>query len=119
MLVQKTLNMANGTGYVVPLSTGVAFGSVQLRAGVACYVKTVAYSAIDPAPSAPVATPAPASGATADYYHMAASETIRIGYEAPMGAVKFKDIVETSYTDTIQYLVVWSEGAGDLVINAH
>lgn len=119
MLVQKTLKMANATGYVVPLSTGVAFGSVQLRAGVACYVKTVAYSAIDPAPSVPLATPAPSTGEVADYYHMAASETIRIGYEAPMGAVKFKDIVETSYTDTIQYLVVWSEGAGDLVINAH
>lgn len=119
MLVQKTLNMANGTGYVVTLSPGVAFSSVQLRAGVACYVKAVAYSAIAPAPTAPVATPAPGAGNVADYYHMAANETIRIGYEAPLGAVKFPNMVDNTYVDATQYLLVWSEGAGDLVINAH
>lgn len=119
MLAQKTLTMANATGYVVPLSTSVAFSSVQLRAVVACYVKAVPYSATADAPTAPVATPAPGTGNVADYYHMAAGETIRIGYEAPLGAVKFPNLVDNTYVDAIQYLVVWSEGAGDLVINAH
>lgn len=119
MLIQKTLNMANATGYVVTLNTNKAYASVQIRSGVACYLKSVDFNSSAAAPTAPVATPAPGAGNIADYYHMAAGETIRIGLESTLGAMQPTGEVNKSATDAIQYLVVWSEGAGDLVINAH
>lgn len=113
MIVQKTLNMANATGYVLTLAPSSGFSMVQLKAAVACVVKTVSYSAVDAAPTAPVADPSPSAGLSASWYRMSANEVLRVGYEAPKGAL------DSSYNDAIQYVVVWALAAGELDIVAH
>lgn len=113
MLKQKTLTMTATNGYVVQLDPLVPFGSVSIRASAICFVKLVSFNNNIAAPSTPT-DPTPAAGATCDFYKMAAGEVKTFGVECASGTS-----VTTSYTDTIQYVVVWATANGDLAISAH
>jgi len=114
MLVQKTLNMASTTGYLITLDSAVGFSKVTVRSTLGCSVRPVKFSRVDAAPVAPTADPAPAAGGQSNYYRMVANEVVTFGYELPLGGN------DASVVDAIQYLQVWSEsGTGTLVVNAH
>lgn len=111
---QKTLTTQANTGYVLVLDPTKGFSSVKMRSTVDLYVQTVAY---DPAlATLPTPTNAfiPGAGLTTDVYKMAANEVVTFGVEAFQGGNP-----TNLYSDTIQRILVWSTGAGDLVINAH
>lgn len=106
---QKTLNMAAGAGYLIDLGGGV--GTMSILARAECFIRVSGPTSS--APSAPTATPDPASGAQASWLHVLASEEVTLG-------------VDPSYwngaqvaQDTMQYIEVWAVAAGYLVCNAH
>lgn len=111
---QKTLTTQTNTGYVLVLDETKGFSSVKMRSTVDLYIKTVAY---DPNLT-PLATPTnafiPGSGLTTDVYKIAANEVVTFGVEAFQGGNP-----ANPYSDTIQRILVWSTGVGDLAINAH
>ena len=67
---QKTLAMQATTGYSIPLDH--VAGWVNVIAKAECYVRVVSQANGDSI-VAPVATPAPAAGATAQYIHLITS----------------------------------------------
>lgn len=101
---QVTLNMEAATGYVVSLGK---CSSISMLARGACFVKLVNAQV---APSAPVATPAPAASAQAAYLDMQAGEVQSMGRE---------DVSPENAADSFNFLVVWCVGAGNLVLNCH
>jgi len=110
----KTLLMANGAGYVLQLDPAIPYGSVEIRSAVACMVKVVKFSLTDPAPTAPSMDPTPVvAGETSEYWPMAALDIKKFGVRTPKGAED-----GGRFTDTIQYVVVWSMGAGTLSVDA-
>lgn len=113
MLKQKTLTMAATNGYVVQLDPTTPFGSISIRSTAICFIKLVSFNNNIAAPSVPT-DPTPAAGSTCDFYKMAASEVKTFGVECASGAT-----ITASYTDTIQYVVVWATANGDLAMSAH
>jgi len=113
---QKTLTTQANTGYVLVLDPTKGFSSVKMRSTVDLYVQTVAYDPVLPLATLPTPTSAfiPGAGLTTDVYKMAANEVVTFGVEAFQGGNP-----ANLYSDTIQRILVWSTGAGDLVINAH
>lgn len=111
---QKTLTTQTNTGHVIVLDETKGFSSVKIRSTVVVYVQTVPYSPILPTLPAPTNAFIPGAGATTDVYKIAANETVTFGVEAFKGGNP-----ANLYSDTIQQILVWSTGSGDLVINAH
>lgn len=109
--VQKTLSMAAGAGYSVAL--GKDCGFVNLLAKADCYVKVVSSYNGD-STTAPVASPAPGAGATAEWIHLAASGE-QFVYDFSKG---FQSAAPSFPSDRMTTVLVWAIGAGDLVINA-
>ena len=113
MIIQKTLNMQNTTGYALSLSSTTGFGFVQLKAAVACVIQTVPVGTTAVAPGS---DPSPSAGSSANWYKMSANEVLKMGVEAPKGVDSSS---AGSYSDLIQAINVWSLGAGELDIIAH
>ena len=115
MAIYKTLNMAATTGYTISLVPAESNDSVdvptelQITATVACWIKALPFSVLNvTAPSAPVATPAPGVGVVADWYHMAAGQTIVLGIKRGSKSV---DIMKINM-EYFQFIQAWNEGAG-------
>lgn len=108
--VQKTHSMAAGAGYSIAL--GQDCGFVNLLAKAECYIKVVSSHNGD-STTAPVATPAPAAGATANWIHLAASGE-SFTYDFSKG---FQSDATSFPYDRMTTVLVWAVGAGDLVIN--
>lgn len=109
--VLKTLNGANTTGYVVALGRPCAY--VQITSKSDFWVQTVYVDAAngDSPPTAPLATPAPGAGLTADWIHLASA-----GDKLP---VDWRDGgTQSLATDMYTHVVVWCVTAGELLIYA-
>lgn len=122
MAIYKTLNMAATTGYTLSL---VAAGTpdsayvpteLQITATSACWIKALPYSPSNViTPTAPVLTPAPGVGVTADWYYMAANQTIVLGLKRGNQSA---DILKTQL-EYFQFIQVFNEaGAGELKVVA-
>lgn len=109
--VQKTLLMAVGAGYRVDL--GQDCGAVTVTCKADCYVKVVGGDTASP-PTAPVATPAPAAGAVAEYIHLATS-----GDKQTVGADQDGRGFVPALQEQLRYVLVWAVAAGDLLIVGH
>lgn len=111
---QKTLLMGNGVGYVLTLDPSTPYGSVEIKSAVACLVKLVPFSLINPAPTAPVADPTPTvDGTTCDFWPLSAGTTTKVfGVKEPKGTE------DGRFSDTIQHIVIWSNGAGLFSVDA-
>lgn len=122
MAIYKTLNMAANTGYTMSLVPAGSNDSVnaptelQVTATVACWIKALPFSVYNvTAPSAPGATPAPGLGVVADWYHMAAGQTIVLGIKRGSNSV---DIMKINM-EYFQFIQVWNEAAaGELKVVA-
>ncbi|RTK98721.1 MAG: hypothetical protein EKK57_11125 [Proteobacteria bacterium] len=109
--VQKTHSMAAGAGYSIPLGRDCAF--VNLLAKADCYVRVVSSYNGD-STTAPVASPAPGAGTTADWTHLAASgDSYVCDYSKG-----FQSEATSFPKDRMTHVLVWAIAAGDLVINA-
>ena len=122
MAIYKTLNMAATTGYTVSLVPAGSNDSVdaptelQITSTVACWIKALPFSLLNVlVPSAPVATPAPGVGVVADWYHMAAGQTIVLGIKRGSKSV---DIMKINM-EYFQFIQAWNEAAaGELKVVA-
>lgn len=108
--VQKTHNMAAGAGYSIALGQDCGFVNILAKAD--CWVKVVSSYNGD-STTAPVATPAPAAGQTANWIHLAASGE-QFVYDFSKG---FQSAAPSFPSDRMTTVLVWAIGAGDLVIN--
>ena len=109
--VFKTLNTQAVTGYVISLGQACAY--VQCSARSDTWVKPIFVDAAngDVAPAAPVATPAPGAGLTADWIHLAVN-----GDKLP---ADWRDGgTQSLATDMYTHVMVWSVAAGELLIYA-
>lgn len=123
MSILKTLNAQTNTGYVItfaPVGSNRYDNSaptfIKITTAVDAYIKLIEFvpNLITP-PSAPVASPAPVAGATADWYHLASDEVLTIGIER--GALT-ADPSKFGQLEFFQFMQIWSEGAGDIKIVA-
>lgn len=110
--VQKTLSMQATTGYSVDLGQDCGFVNILAKAD--CWVRVVSSHNGD-STTAPVATPAPAAGAVANYIHLAtAGETLTVDFSKG-----FQSDPTGFAGDRMTTVLVWSvAGTADLVINA-
>lgn len=106
--VQKTLRMVAGAAFQVAL--GQDCGKVTLTTKAETYTKVTGGTA----PTAPVASPAPAGGASADYIHLATSgESITIGHDDAGGGYK------VGLQEPLNHVTGWAIADGDLLIVGH
>jgi len=109
--VQLTKLMAAGAGYSIALGKDCGFVNILAKAD--CWVKVVSSHNGDSV-TAPVATPAPAAGATSTWIHLAASgETHTVDY-----AKGFQSTAPAFTEDRMTNVLVWGVAAGELLINA-
>lgn len=99
-----TINMAAGTGYVVPVSAPT--NKVTISAHGECYVRAVGGGAF----AVPTAAVVPAPGATSLYAHMLFGEVSDFGIPTQNVGIP------NSSSDLIQNVLVWCISAGTLVI---
>ncbi len=100
-----TLNGAAGAGYVQTLTVPAA--TFALLATAECYVKPVAANVTT---STPGASPAPAQGSSADYYHLLAGQSVTLGADQPTPPPSQGQVVQ----DSIAAFQVWFIAAGEL-----
>jgi len=108
---QLTKLMAAGAGYSIALGKDCGFVNILAKAD--CWVKVVSSHNGD-STTAPVATPAPAAGATATWIHLANSgegHTVDTSKGFQSAA---PDLTQDRMTDVL----VWGVAAGELLINA-
>ena len=104
--VTKTLSMGVGAGYLVTLGAACSF--LELAARAECYVQPVtSAAALESAPVAPVASPAPALGAQADFHHLKAGEKV---------VYNLLEATECNRSTTYSHVRVWGIAADDLLV---
>lgn len=108
-ILERSLNLAIGTGYTIDLGQKVSSVKLITDSAMTCYVKT--FSDTLPAPIAPVASPAPATGALSTWAEMAVSQTLPIGFALPTS-------LNGSQYDNVRYICVWAVTAGILTVVA-
>jgi len=107
--VQKTFKMQAGVAFTVDL--GRPCGKVTLTTKAETYARVDGGSS---APTALVASPAPAAGAAADYIHLAtAGESISIGYDDAGAGLRI------GLQDPLRYVSGWAIADGDLLVVGH
>lgn len=103
--------MAAGAGYSIALGQDCGFVNILAKAD--CWVKVVSSYNGD-STTAPVATPAPGAGATANWIHLAASgETHTVDFSKG-----FQSTAPAFTGDRMTNVLVWGIAAGELLINA-
>lgn len=108
--MQKTLNMAAGTGYVLDLGGDVTY--LELTAKADCWVKP-AWAETIPT-DVPTAAVIPGAGATSDYLHLATS-----GDSQDWDAGKGGSNSSSAPTTKFNHVLVWSVvGAGGELLAA-
>lgn len=108
--MQKTLNMAAGTGYVLDLGETVTY--LELTAKADCWVKP-AYAETIPT-TLPTAAVIPGAGATGDYLHLATSGDSQ-DWDAGKGGSNSSGAPTTKFN----HVLVWSVvGAGGELLAA-
>jgi len=108
---QLTKLMAATTGYSISLGKDCGFVNVLAKAD--CWVKVVSSHNGDSI-TAPVATPAPAAGATATWIHLANSGE---GHTVDISK-GFQSTAPDLTADRMTDVLVWGVAAGELLINA-
>lgn len=106
-----TLNMQAGHGYAVKLDAAVGVLSITARAE--CYVCAMAPRANDAAPDAPTVAVIPAPGAVTPFAHLIAGDAVDFGDVARSVAG------DGAAVDSMQWILVWAVGAGNLTWSAH
>lgn len=107
-LFTKTLNAAATTGYLFDVSAGGGVGRIDIYSKVEAYVRPTSDTTV----VAPVATPAPAAGAQANYIHLAANERVVVDLNQGILAPE----VPVRSPDKIKKIQVWAVGAGDILL---
>lgn len=105
--VQKTLNAAATTGYVVAL--GQVCGKVTVQTVGRAAVKFGAGTQ----PSTPTNAYLPGSGATTDTIELAANGEVTLGADHDGGGY------DSQHHDPIEWIAVWAEGGGLVRIVGH
>ena len=109
-MINKTFAMQNTTGFSIAFSDP-AMTRLSLTAKSECYVQPVLNGGTA---TAPVASPVPSGGASADYIHLLANESVDFDLSAgfaPNGAKASAPV-----TDRISALRGWGVAAGDLLM---
>lgn len=121
MAIYKTLNMAANTGYVLSLVPAGSSASVyaptelQITATSACWINVLPFSVANTtAPSEPT-DPSPAVGVSADWYHLAANQSVVIGLKRGSNSVDTQKYI----FEYFQFVQVYNQGAvGELKVIA-